>query len=108
MVSALLKVAIVEGEWPKLSHEMSELSAQAARPRPSRATTSPLPFAEQIGPPSLRAKRAITPIPTVCIRMPFVLLEQQSLPGGAALFEREEKKPQFLYEVFIFAHIQHE
>ncbi|VDM64331.1 unnamed protein product [Angiostrongylus costaricensis] len=53
MVSALVKVAI-----------MSELSAQAARPRPSRAATSPLPFAEQIGPPSLRARRAITPTPT--------------------------------------------
>ncbi|VDO94570.1 unnamed protein product [Heligmosomoides polygyrus] len=41
---------------------MSESSAQAVRPRRLTAT-SPLPFNRQIGAPSLRAKRVITPVP---------------------------------------------
>ncbi|KAK5984298.1 hypothetical protein GCK32_003870 [Trichostrongylus colubriformis] len=57
----LLMVDIRGEEWPTLPSEMSESSAQAARPHRHTAT-SPLPFVRQIGKPS-RAKRVITPIP---------------------------------------------
>ncbi|PIO63430.1 hypothetical protein TELCIR_14967 [Teladorsagia circumcincta] len=63
IVSLMLLMADVHcDEWPTLPSEMSESSAQAARPRRLTAT-SPLPFVRQIGAPSLRAKRVITPIP---------------------------------------------
>ncbi|WKY04286.1 hypothetical protein Q1695_005351 [Nippostrongylus brasiliensis] len=53
--------------WPTLPSEMSESSAQAARPRRMTAT-SPLPFSRQIGAPQMRSKRVITPVPEALLR----------------------------------------
>nr|CDJ85162.1 unnamed protein product [Haemonchus contortus]CDJ85167.1 unnamed protein product [Haemonchus contortus] len=63
IITLMLLVDDIHGdELPTLPSEMSESSAQAARPRRLTAT-SPLPFVRQIGKPLLRAKRVITPIP---------------------------------------------
>uniref|UniRef100_A0A0K0CTK5 Uncharacterized protein n=1 Tax=Angiostrongylus cantonensis TaxID=6313 RepID=A0A0K0CTK5_ANGCA len=60
MVSVVLKAAFVNSEWPGLPHDMSESSAAVS---PLRPATSTLSFSKQIGPPSLREKMIITPIP---------------------------------------------